>query len=107
MPVEPPLTVFFRHLTADSALLLVQGEVDAGTAGVLTTALNHAVGAYPLVTCDLSGVTFFGAEGAHAIALARARGHAQGHVLELAGAPAIARDVLLIAGLGTMLRISG
>lgn len=107
MPADPPLTVFFRQLTRDSAILCVRGEVDIGTISVLSTALERAIVAYPLVTCDLNGVTFFGAAGANVLAIARERGRACGHELEVAGVRGVARDVLLIAGLGPMLRISG
>ncbi|GAA4587347.1 anti-anti-sigma factor [Actinoplanes octamycinicus] len=105
MPADPPLTVYFRQLTPDSAVVHAHGEVDADTASVLATALEHAIDAYPLVTCDLSGVSHFGAAGANAIAAAQGRGAERGHVLELAGVQGTAREVLLIAGLGTALRI--
>ncbi|WP_436529677.1 STAS domain-containing protein [Actinoplanes sp. HUAS TT8] len=107
MPDGPPLTVYFRQLTPESALVCAQGEVDVDTADVLASALEHAIRAYPLVTCDLGGVTFFGAAGANVIAIARDRGDARGHRLELVGVTGAARDVLLIAGLGTVLRGSG
>ncbi|BCJ40648.1 hypothetical protein GCM10010168_73640 [Actinoplanes ianthinogenes] len=107
MSVDPPLTVYFRQLSPESAVVLAHGEVDADTAGVLMTALEYAIDAYPLVTCDLSGVRFFGAAGANAIAAARQRGVERGHTLELCGARGTAVEVLLIAGLGTMLRIAG
>ncbi|MFI1988472.1 STAS domain-containing protein [Actinoplanes sp. NPDC020271] len=107
MPADPPLTVYFRQLTPESAIVGVCGEVAADTTSVLATALEHAILAYPRVTCDLSGVTFFGAAGANATTLTRARGRARGHRLELAGVRGTARDVLLIVGLGPMLRISG
>ncbi|GAA2855861.1 hypothetical protein Acy02nite_08620 [Actinoplanes cyaneus] len=107
MPADPPLTVYFRQLTPDSAIVCVRGRVDAGTMSVLMTSLEHAILAYPLVTCDLSGVTSFGAAGAEAIARTVERGNARGHRLELAGVHGPARDLLLGAGLGPTLRISG
>ncbi len=107
LPADPPLTVCSRQLSTDSAIVCVCGEVDAGTMSVLAAALERAILAFPLVICDLSGVTFFGAAAANVIAGARSRGDARGHRLELAGVHGAARDVLLIAGLGTMMRISG
>ncbi|BCY12717.1 STAS domain-containing protein [Actinoplanes sp. L3-i22] len=107
MPDDAPLTVYVRRLSLDSAIVHLRGEVDVDTTGVLATALEHAIRTYRLVVLDLCGVTFFGAAGANAIAVARARGEARGHRLELDGAHGTARDVLLIAGLGPMLRISG
>jgi anti-anti-sigma factor len=106
-PDSPPLTVYFRHLTPDAAEIRAHGAVDAGSAGVLTTALEHAIDAYPQVTCDLSGVTYFGAAGANAIQASHRRGAARGHRLLLAGVHGTAREVLLIAGLGTMLPVPG
>jgi anti-anti-sigma factor len=106
-PDSPPLAVYFRQLTPDSAVVYAQGEVDADSAGVLSTALEHAIDAYPQVTCDLSGVGHFGAAGADAIAAALRRGASRGHCLNLSGVRGTAREVLLIAGLGTVLPIPG
>jgi anti-anti-sigma factor len=107
LSTSPPLTVYLRQHTAESATLHAHGDLDVDTIGVLATALDQAVATCPLVVCDLNRVTFFGAAGANAIAAAQRRAVARGHRLELTGAHGITREVLMIAGLGTMLRVPG
>ena len=104
------LHVRSRHARIDGvrvAIIQVSGDVDADSVPVLRAALLHALARDTVVRCDLSGVVFFGAAGANALAAAGLRAVEAGRRLELCGVRGVTRRVLVIAGLDRVLPIVG
>ncbi|MFC7528231.1 STAS domain-containing protein [Actinoplanes sp. GCM10030250] len=108
---DPCLTVRACRFTSPDGtpgeIVHVAGEADADTAPVLGAALLHAVEGCAFVQCDLSRIVFFGAAGANAVALAARRAAVLEHRLELCGVRGITRDVVRVAGLDLIMRVSG
>ncbi|MEU4420590.1 STAS domain-containing protein [Actinoplanes sp. NPDC024001] len=89
-----------------AAVVHLYGEIDTDTTATLTAALLPVVDQYPLVSCDLGGLRFFGAAGVNALAEAGRRAATRGHRLELCNARGLTRRVLTIAGLDRVLPVS-
>lgn len=86
-------------------MIEVAGDVDAETAPMLLAALAEAIDRTRRVCCDLSGVDFFGADGANVLALAHVHAaHARG-AFSVRGVHGFTARVLDITGLSGILRI--
>lgn len=78
----------------------VHGELDIATGPLLTALVEHAVrvGQAPVVTLDLSGVRFFGAEGVGALLSIRESAQTRGCRLVLSHVAGMVREVLQLTG---------
>ncbi|MEV6300165.1 STAS domain-containing protein [Actinoplanes sp. NPDC051861] len=105
------LKVCTRRVTAadgtSARLVTVTGEIDADTSPALNAALLHAVEECVLVYCDLGGIGFFGAAGANVLASAARRAASLGHRLEVRGVRGLTEQIVRIAGLDLIVRVSG
>jgi anti-anti-sigma factor len=82
----------------DVVVVSVEGDVDADTGWLLHTALIEALKAGSRVCCDLSRVTFFGADGVNIVLAAHLHAAATGRHFAVRGARGITRRVLAITG---------
>jgi anti-anti-sigma factor len=80
----------------------LEGHIDFDTAPLLADALLRALDREPVVCCDLDRVVFFGATGANVLRDADRHGRSLGHRLVLRGVRGVARDVLRVADLESL-----
>lgn len=111
MSHEPSLTVRSRRAVAPDGAsvvhLAVAGEVDAEDAAMLKAELVRAIDGWPVVRCDLSGITFFGAAGVNVLIAASRHASGRGRRLEVCGARGLTERVIRIAGPDLISRVSG
>ena len=69
--------------------------------------LLRAADSAPVVCCDLSGVTFFGADGANVLALCHLHAAKVGGSFSARGVHGLVERVLQATGLDEILRITG
>lgn len=102
---RPDLSISVRR-TADETVLTLTGEIDMGTAGRLTDAVNKALIDRPArIVLDLGGVTFCDSQGLGTlIVLSRKASHAQSLLL-LTNVNDFLLRVLDITGLRSALTI--
>ena len=78
------------------AVVAADGDIDMDTAPVLRHMLAQALDCRPIVCCDLSQVTFFGAAAANLLLAMHWRATGRGHLLLLRGARAMTEYVLAV-----------
>jgi anti-anti-sigma factor len=83
----------------------VVGDVDAGNAGYLLSALTQRTGNQSSVCCDLRGVGFFGAAGANVLAVAHVRVAGSCGRFSVRGVRGLTAQVLNATGLDEILTI--
>jgi anti-sigma B factor antagonist len=76
-----------RTTRSDGPCIAVSGEVDAYTAPELRDQLLDDVRGHPVVTVDLSAVTFMDSQGLAALLRARQEAESRGGSLRLEGVP--------------------
>jgi anti-anti-sigma factor len=89
----------------DTIIVPVAGEVDLDTVALLHTRLIQAINRGYRVCCDLSQVTFFGADGANTLLVAHCHATACGRRFSLRGAHGLTHHVLTTTGLDRVLTI--
>ena len=95
-----------RVTRSDGLCIAVAGEVDAYTAPKLRAQLLDAVREHPVVTVDLSAVTFMDSQGLTALLTARQQAEVHRASLRLDGVPARVLKLLQLTGLDSMFRFS-
>ncbi len=89
----------------DGVCVAVTGEVDAYTAPKLRAELLAAVREHPVVTVDLSAVTFMDSQGLTALITARQQAEQRGTSLVLDGVPPRVLKLLQLTGLDAMFAV--
>ncbi len=90
--------------SADSAPIVVRGEIDAATAPALSADLSRAVasGSNP-IEIDLSAVTFIDSSGLRALIIGRQEAEAAGNSLRIVKASDVVSRLLDVTGLSETL----
>ena len=98
---------FAMHRTTrpDSLCIAVAGEVDAYTAPELRAHLLDALRLHPVVTVDLSTVTFMDSQGLAALLRARQEAESGGGSLRLEGVPSRVLKLLQLTRLESLFTI--
>jgi anti-anti-sigma factor len=85
-------------------VVTVSGDLDRDSTLPMETALLTAIDGNSQVSCDLSGVTFFGAAGVGALARAHEYARANSTSFTIRGAQGMTWKILRFAGLGGVLQ---
>lgn len=100
---SPYLTVRQAHM-AGTVTLAVAGELDLASAGVLARVIDEEIGGGPVeLVVDLSALSFLDAAGAGALIDGHRLADARRIGYRIAGVPRIARRVLEVIGMYTVL----
>jgi anti-sigma B factor antagonist len=94
-----------RTMRPDSLCIAVAGEVDAYTAPEMRAQLLDALRLHPVVTVDLSAVTFMDSQGLAALLRARQEAESSGGSLRLEGVPPRVLKLLQLTRLDSVFTI--
>jgi anti-sigma B factor antagonist len=98
-----PLSVSIRT-DDDRSLLLVTGEVDLASAGVLRSGVDHALSLRPsMLTIDLAGVRFLDSSGLSALLYARRQAIGAGGTCLVVNCQPPVQRTMTVAGVWTLL----